>query len=179
MTESELLLLQFFAASILASVLLLLLARRGRNLRRFTDRQHFHLDLYRFIVTIVTALAIYLIGRDIDILRRLNLPDALLLFGTTALPTMLICSLSGRWYLGYGTTLLVQGMILYTLSVEHPGFLTSPLAALLWQHAVCDLIGLTLYGWLSRMTRTAERKMKETQSLLRYLALQRKNSSAS
>lgn len=132
-------------SSCLITASLYAVARRGRNLQKFRDRHRLRDDLYRFIVTIVTSLALYLLGVHLGPDALLPLPSGVLLFLTTALPTWLLCLLSGRWYLGYTAALLVETFLLMHLQNGHSAALHSPLSLLLLQNGLFNLGGLLLY----------------------------------
>lgn len=150
MEDQTALLMWFFGVSVLISTLLYGIARAGRDMRRFGDRQRVNHDLYRFIVTILTAIALYLLGRDPWVhgmlFQALPWPDGVLLFAVTALPTLLLCWLAGRWYVGYAGMVIVQAFLLAQLERQTPGLLHGEWASLWGQHALFDAAGVVLYA---------------------------------
>lgn len=162
----------FLLVSLIAACLFAI-ARNGRDTRRFRERQQLRDDLYRFTVTIVCSMALYLLGRDLHLLRILPLPDGVLLFVTTALPTWLLCSLSGRWYLGCTATLIVQGLILLQIQTKYVETLHSTFIALLLQNALFDLAGLGLYAWMKALWRKTAAETEQARHLQRYLSAQK------
>ncbi|KEO81631.1 hypothetical protein EL26_19850 [Tumebacillus flagellatus] len=147
-------LLRFLLFSCLLSAFLVWLAARGRNLRKYGGRQRFYRDLYRFTVTICTALAIYLIGITPGIWHTLQLPESTMLFAVTALPTWLLSAVSGRWYLGLGAAAVLQGFVVQAL-IGTGGVHGSSVTQLWWPQVFCDLGGVVLYAM-----QTGKRKVR-------------------
>jgi hypothetical protein len=143
-------LLALVSSSSLAAAPLWWLARRKRNLAKYRERQAFYGDLYRFTATVCTSFALYLL--TVHQFPAPDLPAALLLFLTTTLPVCLLASLSGRWYLGYGAALLVQGFSLHHLA----GTLHGDWRQLLLWNAGFDLSGLLLYSMMRRMAHSMQ-----------------------
>lgn len=136
------------------------IAKRGRNLKRFGDRQQLYLDLHRFSVTIVTAFAFYLLSTRASFWELFPLPDTLLLFATTALPTLLLCLLSARWFLGYPASLLVQWSV---LAYDGQTYFFLPAALL-------SLAGLVLYLLIQLIHRRNVQTRSDQRALAQYQA---------
>jgi hypothetical protein len=140
-------LLGFLALSIAISAGLVWLAARGRDLRKYGGRQRFYEDLYRFTVMILTSLAMYLLGSTPALWQAVPLPESVLLFVMTALPTWALCAVSKRWYLGWGAAAVMQGFVVQAL--VGLGGVHGDVSGLWWPQVVCDLGGVTLYAMQS------------------------------
>ncbi|TCP55897.1 hypothetical protein EV586_103556 [Tumebacillus sp. BK434] len=161
MAEKLFLLLLLTGASLLIGAVLYSLARHGRNLRRFRERQVFYTDLHRFAVLIVTAFALYLFETRIPLWSTLSgVPDAIPLFASTALPALLLCLLAGRWYLGFPAALLVEWCVLQS-GGQTQYFL---------QNATLSLAGLLLYLLYTMSLRAEQKRSTEHRALTRFLA---------
>jgi hypothetical protein len=162
--EQKLLVLAYLTGcSSLGGAALYALARRGRNLKRFSERQRLYTDLHRFSVTIVTAFALYLLGTRVPLWQLLPFPDAIPLFATTVIPALLLCLLSARWYLGFPAALLVQWFVLTHSNLSHH-FL---------QNALLSLAGLALYLLYRAIVRSETKRTEEQKALLRFLTLKK------
>ncbi|MBL0386959.1 hypothetical protein JJB07_09860 [Tumebacillus sp. ITR2] len=137
-------LLGFFLLSCLVSATLIWLAARGRDMKKYSGRQMFYADLYRFTVMICTSLALYLVGITPGIWQVLQLPESVVLFGATALPTWVLCSVSGRWYLGWAAAAILQGFVVQALVGMGGGH--GEIAPMWWPQVVCDVGGVVLYA---------------------------------
>lgn len=160
MAEKLYILLLLTGAALLIGAVLYSLAKHGRNLKRFRERQHFYTDLHRFAVTIVTAFALYLLYTRVPLWALLPLPDAVPLFATTVLPALLLCLLSGRWYLGFPAALLVEW---FTLSAGDQ-------TRFFLQNASLSLGGVVLYLLYTAQLRVEQKRQTERQTLTRFLA---------
>lgn len=157
--------------SALIALALVGLALRGRNMRRFGDRQKVNQDLLRFLVLILMSLAMYVAGQDLMLLRVLPLTDGALLFATTALPTLVLCLVAGRWYLGVPAVLLVQAFLL--LRLQAAGAVQGEWMALVVQNALCDLPGVLLYALVTGFARSAQARVEQARMLWRFLEQQK------
>ncbi|ARU61402.1 hypothetical protein CBW65_10605 [Tumebacillus avium] len=158
MAEKLLILLLITGAALLVGAVLYSLAKHGRNLKRFRERQHFYTDLHRFAVTIVTAFALYLLYTRVPLWTLLPVPDAVPLFATTVLPALLLCLLSGRWYLGFPAALLVEW---FTLS-------SGDQTRFFLQNAALSLGGLVLYLIYTATLRAERKHQTEQHALSRF-----------
>lgn len=157
-------LLMLVISSTLCGLLLYRLARHGRNLQKFKERQLLRQDLHRFTVAILVAFAWYLVGIDLTVWRMLPLPDTVVLLLVTAVPTFLLCALYGRWYLGYGTALITQAFILWHHGSGGDTFQGSTSVLWGWQ-ALLDLVGVVLWLVVFRFYRLRQ----QSEMFQRYL----------
>lgn len=157
MANQSLWLVQFFVMSCAVSSVLIWLAARGHNLRKYGGRQQFYANLYRFTVMICTGLAMYLLGTTPSLWQLLPLPAGVVLFLTTALPTWVLCTISGRWYLGWIAAAVMQGFLVQAMVTV--GTVHSSVESLWWLHVLCDLGGLFLY-LLLKSRHPARRQMQ-------------------
>ena len=169
--DKRMLIFAMALGSALIVLFLLGLALRGRNIKRFRDRQRLNEDLYRFVVLIVTSLAMYAAGHDLMLLRLLPLNDGALLFATTALPALVLSLIAGRWYLGYAAAVLVQAFIL--LHVQAMGEVQGDWLPLFLQNALCDLAGMLLYALVVSMAKSAQARIVQARMLWRFLEHQK------
>ncbi|PWK12995.1 hypothetical protein [Tumebacillus permanentifrigoris] len=140
-------LLGFLLLSCAVSAVLVLLAATGRDLRKYGGRQRFYEDLYRFTVMILTGLAMYLLGSTPGVWQAVPLPESVVLFAMTALPTWVLCAVSKRWYLGWCAAAVMQGFVVQALI--QMGGVHGDVSALWWPQVVCDLGGVVLYAMQS------------------------------
>ncbi|ASS76558.1 hypothetical protein CIG75_17375 [Tumebacillus algifaecis] len=166
MIEKLFILIVLLGSSLLTAAVLYGLAKRGRNLSRFRERQQFYSDLHRFSVTIVTTFALYLLYTRVPLWAILPLPDAIPLFATTVFPMLALCLLAGRWYVGCTAALLLQWFVLAVNDQAH----------FFLQNAVLSLIGLGLYLLHHLSSRSAKKRQHEFLRLIRALRLKKQAS---